>query len=154
MKEVEGRRVSGGARAEERILYLVARAERAMHVQLDRQLEQFGLSITGYSVLRLLRDEPGLSASELARRSLISQQAGSRLVERLVRMELIERGDADGRKQRLRLTKKASPLLRVAEKRIGMWEERTREVLGVQMIGDLQLGLKKFLAVFEDSVKS
>jgi DNA-binding MarR family transcriptional regulator len=69
---------------------LVARSDPS---RLD-ELASLGLTITQLRVLFLLRSEPGLSAGSLAERLDVTPSTLTRIMDRLVRNDLIERAPA------------------------------------------------------------
>jgi DNA-binding MarR family transcriptional regulator len=94
---------------EERAWRALARAVQVITRVLDAELLQaHGLSLTEYSVLTNLSEQPGRSMrmSELAGLVSISVSGLTRVVERLARQALVERvkADTDGRGQLAVLT--------------------------------------------------
>ena len=87
--------------------------------ELDAELERdHGLGLTAYEVLMNLNDAPGrrMRMSELAERLLLSRSGITRLADRLVARELIERERCsdDGRGYNAQLTPKGRELVDAA----------------------------------------
>jgi len=93
-------------RSVEPFRYLVLAAQREGNRLLAELLRPLGLSPSQAEVLRVLTDEPGLSLQQLGRRLVCEAGSPSRLVDGLVRAELLTRipDDTDRRSVRLHLT--------------------------------------------------
>jgi DNA-binding MarR family transcriptional regulator len=74
-----------------RISYIVKRLELAVRAHLDIICRQCGITTTQYTVLSVLRVNPGLSSAQLAVRSFVSPQSGNQMVAALESAELIKR---------------------------------------------------------------
>lgn len=81
----------------DRLTYEMARTEHALRHILDTRLRPFGVSLLGWAVLRQIVREPGISGAELTRRVFVSQQAVSKLLARLERLDLVRHADRPGR---------------------------------------------------------
>lgn len=95
------------------------RAHATLVRALDAELERaHGISLSAYEVLLLLHEAPGqrLRMSELAESALLSLSGMTRLVDRLVRAELVERERCaeDRRVTYVRPTRPGSTLFRAA----------------------------------------
>lgn len=100
----------------ERLSYAVACAEHAIRSRLDADLAPLGLSITQYSVLHLLAETPGSSGSELAERTLVTQQAVAHLLAKLERAGRVRRlRPQRGRAVPFELTEAGHDVLREAD---------------------------------------
>lgn len=132
-----------------RLLYNLAQAERAMHTRLDRELAAYGISLVGYSVLRLLAQNPGITASEIARRTLITQQASSRLTSRLIAAGYLNNFAANGRRLPLRLTRQGKRALTKADPVVADWERRAASLLGDEDVERLRNCLAELTAFFD-----
>ncbi len=86
--------------------YALKRAQQAMRLHMDRQLQEMGLNAPQYAVLASLEAEPGASNATLARRAFVTPQTMQSMLVKLERSGLIERNpDAQhGRIQRTGLT--------------------------------------------------
>lgn len=71
--------------------YLVARAHRRLHLQLERTLHAAGLSVEQWRVLAILNDRDGCSMGELAELVLMNHPALTKLADRMVADGLIHR---------------------------------------------------------------
>ncbi len=69
----------------------IKRAERALIVAKSSALAPFGLTATEYTNLRILLDNPGTSAAEVARERRVTRQATSLIFASLDKRGLIER---------------------------------------------------------------
>ena len=79
--------------------------------------QRFGLDVRELRVLRLVGDEPGVSFTELARRTRFERSATSRILSRLIKNSLIRRAidDGDARKFQFYLTQKGEDLRKKAD---------------------------------------
>jgi DNA-binding MarR family transcriptional regulator len=77
---------------------------RAFNVATKKLERRFGLSGAQLEALEILRDNPGLSASDLACRTAIDQSTASVVVKRLADAELVERRKHDNDRRRTQLT--------------------------------------------------
>ena len=98
--------------------YALKRAQQAMRLHMDRQLQEVGLNAPQYNVLASLEAEPGASNATLARRAFVTPQTMQAMLVKLEKSGLIERRpDAEhGRIQRTELTKKGRSSLAQAHK--------------------------------------
>jgi DNA-binding MarR family transcriptional regulator len=85
---------------------------RTVESQLERALEPHGITLRKYAVLGHIAGSPGLSVSELARRSGITVQSMHTLIRSLHEAGLVESVDpAPGRAADLRATAAGTALL-------------------------------------------
>lgn len=91
---------------------LLLRAREAVMARFRPLLAGAGLTEQQWRVLRVLWEENGVEARELAARTLMLRPSLTGVLDRLERDGLVERrdDDADGRKVRLALTRKARRL--------------------------------------------
>jgi len=88
--------------------------------QLNKQLKALGLTTRKYGLLAHIRATPGISFSELARRSQITVQTAHTAVRALVDDELAEDATAHaGAASTLRVTPKGMAALAEADARLG-----------------------------------
>jgi DNA-binding MarR family transcriptional regulator len=73
------------------VAFLLRQAHGAWRTAIDDELETVGISGPQYSVLNVVRLLPGLSGSELARASMLTQQTTNEIVLALTRRRLIAR---------------------------------------------------------------
>jgi DNA-binding MarR family transcriptional regulator len=92
--------------AHETLGYALKRAQQAMRLHMDRQLNVIGLNAPQYNVLASLEAEPGASNARLARRAFVTPQTMQAMLVKLEKSGLIQRSaDAEhGRIQRTELT--------------------------------------------------
>src|SRR6476646_10946436 len=107
----------GVRRAAARVVYLIARAERAVRAPLDELTLAHRLSTPKYTALSVLERRPGLSSAELARASFVTPQAMHPFVLSLESDGLIQRRpDPDNiRILRITLTRRGLAALRGCE---------------------------------------
>lgn len=96
---------------------LLKAAQAALHQRMDEALRPLGLTVSQYACLSTLRAEPGITASELARRTFVSRQSMNVLLQGLEGQRLVERTDEPGprRERAADLTADARRLLARAE---------------------------------------
>lgn len=136
---------------EDRLLYQLAIAEHVMHTRLDADLLQSRLTITGYSVLLLIWYMPGISASEIARKTLISQQAAARLTTRLIQIGYLKKVPNPTHRKILKhkLTEAGHAVLKQADGIVAKWERQARRQLGSQSVESFFQHLHVLRTVFE-----
>ena len=107
--------------------YALARAEHALRTRLDAELAPLGLSITQYSVLYILAENPGSSGSELAARTLVIKQAVAHLLAKLERAGRVRRRPVQhGRAVPFEMTSAGVTVLREADARVLQVEHELR----------------------------
>jgi DNA-binding MarR family transcriptional regulator len=86
--------------------YLMRRGASLMRNELDRSFARHDLTFLHWAVLRLIRDDPAATATDLCRNLQHDSGAFTRLLDQLEERGLLrrERGDADRRTVRLFLT--------------------------------------------------
>jgi DNA-binding MarR family transcriptional regulator len=87
-----------------RLLYAIARLERATRRELERGLQPLGLTVSQYTALSVLRSRSGLSSAQLARRSYVSPQAMNELIAALDAKGLITRRPSPSHQRILQAT--------------------------------------------------
>ena len=65
----------GTVAASPRIGYVVGRLDRALRREIGALVAPFGLTVPKYTALSILRDRPGLSNAQLARRTYVTPQS-------------------------------------------------------------------------------
>jgi DNA-binding MarR family transcriptional regulator len=106
--------------------YVIARLDRAIRRGIEERLAPHGLSVSQYTALSVLRNRPGLSNAQLARRSFMTPQAMIELIAGLEDAKLIRR-DVDRNHRRIlraRLTARGNRLFERLDKEIGELEEQ------------------------------
>src|ERR1700683_1809019 len=76
---------------DDRMGYLLKRAQQALRSRMDQVLERKGLTTSQYSVLSWLERQPGIYSAALSRRSFVTPQTMIRIVENLETLGLIRR---------------------------------------------------------------
>ncbi len=71
--------------------YLIKHAQSLVHVHMEDALEPLGLTVSHYSCLFHLRRSPGISASELARRTFVTRQSMNAMLHNLLDRGLVAR---------------------------------------------------------------
>ena len=74
-----------------RVSYVIARLDRAIRRGIEERLAPHGLSVSQYTALSVLRNRPGLSNAQLARRTFVTPQAMNEVVASLEDAKLIKR---------------------------------------------------------------
>ena len=129
----------------DRLVYQFVRAEHELRVVLDNALRDFGVTLTQWTVLTLLLNEPGLSAADLARRSFISQQGVAGILNRLERGGLVARAPhpTHGRIVEVTVTSAGRALVIYCEQEVAALEDRLHESLGTSGQDDLRVALAR-----------
>jgi DNA-binding MarR family transcriptional regulator len=82
------------ARVTPRIGYVVGRLDRALRREIAALVAPFGLTVPKYTALSILRDRPGLSNAQLARRVYVTPQSMNEVLIALEADGLIVRSPA------------------------------------------------------------
>jgi DNA-binding MarR family transcriptional regulator len=109
-----------------RVSYVIARLDRAIRRGIEERLAPHGLSVSQYTALSVLRNRPGLSNAQLARRTFVTPQAMNEVVASLEEAKLIKR-DVDPNHRRIlraRLTARGNRLFERLDTEIGDLEEQ------------------------------
>jgi len=88
------------------LIYLVKQIELGLRRPFEELLAEQGISIAGYTALTVLQNRPGITSSELARRSFVRAQTMAETVTVLTESGLVrrEKDPAHGRQILLFLT--------------------------------------------------
>ena len=99
---------------------LVKETQAVLHQRMDEVLRPLEVSVPQYVCLQNLRDDPGITGSELARRTFVSRQSMNVLLHGLVARGLVERSADPGPRRELAtmLTPPALALLDEAHDRV------------------------------------
>lgn len=132
------------AAAEPRFSYVVARLERAIRAAIGDRVEPYGLTTAQYTTLSVLGARGGLSNAQLARRSYITPQSMSEVIEALERKGLIERGPhpTHGRALPAMLTREGRRVLAACDRSVDELEEEMLRGLSTRERAELAEGLK------------
>lgn len=99
---------------------LVKATQSLLNQRMDEALRPLGLTVPQYACLSNLIDEPGITSSELARRSFVSRQSMNVLLQGLERSGLVRRSEQPGqrREKATQLTGRAETLFAQADKAV------------------------------------
>jgi DNA-binding MarR family transcriptional regulator len=87
-----------------RLSYVIGRLDRAIRREMGDRLTAHGLGIPHYTVMSVLRNRPGLSNAQLARRSFVTPQAMNEVIARLEEAQLVTRQVDEKHRRILRAT--------------------------------------------------
>jgi len=71
--------------------YVLKHAQSLLHVRMEEALKPLQLTVSHYSCLHSLRLEPGISASDLARRTFVTRQSMNVMLQQLIDRGLVAR---------------------------------------------------------------
>ncbi|WP_435747350.1 MarR family winged helix-turn-helix transcriptional regulator [Microbacterium sp. PMB16] len=74
-----------------RVSYAIGRLDRALTASMTVVLAENGITVAEFTALSILRDAPGLSNAQMARRTLVRPQSMIQVITSLERAGLIER---------------------------------------------------------------
>ncbi len=96
---------------------LIKATQAALNQRMDEALRPLGLTVAQYACLSNLHAEPGISSSELARRTFVSRQSMNVLLQALEKQGMVERAPEPGprRERAALLTSRAQTSLAQAE---------------------------------------
>jgi DNA-binding MarR family transcriptional regulator len=88
------------------LIYLVKQVEMGIRRPFEDLIARYGMSTAGYTALTVLQNRPGLTSSELARRSFVRAQTMAETVTALTAADLVrrEKDPAHGRQILLYIT--------------------------------------------------
>jgi DNA-binding MarR family transcriptional regulator len=81
------------------VAFLLRQAHAALRAVIDRELAPFGLTGPQYSALNVIDRLPGLSGTELARSSMLTQQTTNEILLALVRQGWVKRQPRAGNRR-------------------------------------------------------
>jgi DNA-binding MarR family transcriptional regulator len=87
-----------------RIGYVVGRLDRAIRSEIRALVAPFGLTVPKYTALSILRDRPGLSNAQLARRTYVTPQSMNEVLLALEADGLIVRSPAANHRRVVEVT--------------------------------------------------
>jgi DNA-binding MarR family transcriptional regulator len=73
------------------LIYLIKQIEMGMRRPLEELFAEHGISIAGYTALTVLQSRPGITSSELARRSFVRAQTMAETIATLGEAGLVRR---------------------------------------------------------------
>ncbi len=103
-----------------RIGYVIGRLDRALRREIAALVAPHGLTVPKYTALSILRDRPGLSNAQLARRSYVTPQSMNEVLAALVDDGLIVRSPAanHGRVVEVTLSERGHAVLAACDRAI------------------------------------
>jgi DNA-binding MarR family transcriptional regulator len=112
--------------------YLLAQANGAVRLALERAFADLNVTLPQFSVLTMIHAYPGVSGAELARLTLLTPQTINLIVKNLERDLLIVRSpdDVHGRIIRIEITEKGRQLRQRCRSRADRMEKLLEEDLG------------------------
>jgi DNA-binding MarR family transcriptional regulator len=133
----------GASSAEPRTTYLVKQLELAIRAEMDVIAGAFGMTALQYTALSVLARHPGLSSSQMARRSFVSAQAGNEMVTILERKGFVVRTpDAVNRHiRRINLTDAGHGALAECDQEIDRFEAKMLDALAPADVAVLRRAL-------------
>ena len=107
-----------------RLSYVVGRLDRALRREISALVAPHGLTVSKYTALSILRDRPGLSNAQLARRSYVTPQSMNEVLAALERDGLIVRSPAanHGRVVELTLSDRGDEVLAACDRAVSDME--------------------------------
>jgi DNA-binding MarR family transcriptional regulator len=108
-----------------RLSYVIARLDRAIRRAIEERLAPHDLTVPQYTAMSVLRNRPGLSNAQLARRSFVTPQSMNEVIASLEHSGLVKRDvDPDHRRiLRARLTPRGRRLYERIDAEIAELEE-------------------------------
>jgi len=141
----EAARIDSSAAAEPRVSYVIARLERAIRSEIGARVGPHGLTTLQYTTLSVLsRHGAPLSNAQLARRSYMTPQAMSEVIDALEGKGLIKRKPhpSHGRQLPATLTEKGRRVLAACELAVDEMEDRMLAGLGARERAAFRKALK------------
>jgi DNA-binding MarR family transcriptional regulator len=107
-----------------RIGYVVGRLDRAIRREISALVAPFGLTVPKYTALSILRDRPGLSNAQLARRCYVTPQSMNEVLIALQADGLIVRSPAanHGRVVEVTLSERGQEVLAACDRAVAHME--------------------------------
>lgn len=105
---------------EPRLAYVIGRLDRALRREIGALVAPYGLTVPKYTALSILRDRPGLSNAQLARRTYVTPQSMNEVLAALETDGLIVRSPAanHGRKVEVALSARGSEVLTACDRAV------------------------------------
>jgi DNA-binding MarR family transcriptional regulator len=104
--------------------YVVGRLDRAIRREIGALVAPFGLTVPKYTALSILRDRPGLSNAQLARRCYVTPQSMNEVLRALEADGLIVRAPAanHGRVVEVTLSERGREVLAACDRAVNHME--------------------------------
>jgi DNA-binding MarR family transcriptional regulator len=127
------------------VIRALGNAVRTIRARVDRALQNSGLRLGQYQVLRHLWDEDGLTPREIADRLDVEMPTVTRTVQRMVRDGLVQRRahPADARSVRIYLTKRGTELRPVLDEIVDAQTEQALRGFSPQERGEFAALLER-----------
>ena len=108
-----------------RIGDVVGRLDRALRREIGALVAPHGLTVSQYTALSILREKPGLSNAQLARRTYVTPQSMNEVLAALEGDELIVRSPAanHGRVVEVALSSRGDEILAACDRAVGHMED-------------------------------
>lgn len=120
-----------GLGIEQSIYQCLRKADRVLTNIYDRSLNEHGIRITQFSILRAVNEMVGVSSRELQDHLILNQTTLSRNLKPLLRANYLEVSIGKDRRQRyLRLTAEGKRLFNAAEKSWSKTQQKIKNSLG------------------------
>ena len=116
-----------------RIGYVVGRLDRAIRREIGALVAPFGLTVPKYTALSILRDRPGLSNAQLARRSYVTPQSMNEVLRALEGDDLIVRSPAAHHGRVVELTAGNLPVQETLRQLLDEYQHRYLSHVGHQV---------------------
>jgi MarR family transcriptional regulator, organic hydroperoxide resistance regulator len=131
----------------EYLAYLLASANRRMHLGLAQSMSSEDVSEEQWRVLQVLSDEQGRSMGELAERVLMNHPALTKNIDRLVSRSLVQRAtDAqDNRKVLVYISDIGLELVQRLKVNVDAHHGAVEEAMGPRKVEQLKKLLKQFI---------
>ncbi len=115
-----------------RVGYELKRVHHGLRSRMDGELRGLGLTTPQYAAMSVLKDFPGISGAELARRSFVTAQTMNQILANLEKRNLVEKcpHPEHGRVLQAYLTEQGEALTVNAHREVEGIEERMLERLG------------------------
>ena len=115
-----------------RLSYVIARLERAVRAAINERVRPYGLTTLQYTTLSVLGRRGALSNAQLARRSYMTPQSMSEVIEALESKGLIERTQHPNHRRVLpaQVTATGRKVLEACEEAVAAMEEEMLRDLG------------------------
>lgn len=98
-----------------RLIYMIKLLETGLRPSFESALRHYGFTAAQFTALSVLRVRPGITSSELARRSFVRAQSMAETVGHLIDRELLERERDPAHARRLLLYTTPKGLAELAE---------------------------------------
>lgn len=85
------------------LIYLVKQVESGLRRPFDEYIAEQGINTAGYTALTVLQSRPGITSSELARRSFVRAQTMAETVTALIESQFVRREKDPGHRRQFLL---------------------------------------------------